>query len=278
MRACAIPLVVLLAACVETTGPGETDAPSALPADAADASPGSDSAPVTDAAQVQRVYAHGPLALYEVNPETFAVRLIGPFVWPAEIFNDNMTDIALDSQSKMIGISFTRLYSVDPTTAVTTYLADIGTRFNGLTFVPIGVIPGTTTETLVAVTVGGDLFRVDPMTGQTTLLGNYGPNIVSSGDLVSVTGLGTLATVVVPGVTGDWLARVDPASGMATLIGQTGFSAIWGVGFWGSKVYGFTSDRQFITIDVDTGQGTLVENGGVAWWGAGVTTTALVIQ
>ena len=77
----------------------------------------------------------------------------------------------------------------------------------------------------------------------------------------------------------DRLARIDPATGAATVIGPTGFRKIWGLGFWGNKVFGFTQTGQFILIDPRTGAGTLVKNfPAFPFWGAGVTTAVTVID
>ena len=71
---------------------------------------------------------------------------------------------------------------------------------------------------------------------------------------------------------------MDPTTGQATLIGAIGFHDIWGIGFWKDRVFGFTQDGQFILIDPATGTGTMVSQmPGVAWWGAGVTTSVFVV-
>lgn len=43
-------------------------------------------------------------------------------------------------------------------------------------------------------------------------------------------------------------------------------------------VYGFTDGTQFILIDPKTGKGKLATTGTTRWWGAGVTTSAPVIN
>src|SRR5690349_18516349 len=67
------------------------------------------------------VYAHSMDTLYKVDPDTLAVSMIGPFVWSTG--TDQMTDIALDRNANMIGVSFTKVYSVDKTNAHATFLA-----------------------------------------------------------------------------------------------------------------------------------------------------------
>jgi hypothetical protein len=221
------------------------------------------------------IFAHSASELYKVDPDKLSVTLIGAFKWPG--FSDQMTDIALDKKGKMIGISFTTVYSVDPKTAVCTELAPLsGLDFTGLSYIAAESADGK--EILLAASASGAVSEIDPTTGKSKVVGNYnGPG--SSGDIVSVKGLGTYATVR-NGFTGnDWLARIDVLGGYkATLIGEIGYAGVWGLGFWKNKFYGFTDGKEFITLDTKTGQGKLVSSGGATWWGAGVTTQAPVID
>jgi hypothetical protein len=220
------------------------------------------------------VYAHTASELYKIDPDSLAIRLVAPFSWPS--LPDEMTDIALDKAGKMIGISFNKVYSVDPKTATCTYLAPLSRSFNGLSFIAPASAEGK--EYLMATALDGSVFRIDPNTGLSTTVGNLGVGFGSSGDLVSIKGFGTVATVKEIGKVTDWLARVDPVTGKATLIGDTRFSKVWGLGFWKNKVYGFAESGQFILIDVKSGAGQLVPGPERAWWGAGVTTVAPVIE
>src|SRR5690242_19919341 len=80
------------------------------------------------------VYAHSDSELYSIDPDTLKVTLVGPFQWPD--LSDQMTDIAIDKNGLMIGISYDKVYSVDVMTAKCTYLAPLDRSFNGLSFVP----------------------------------------------------------------------------------------------------------------------------------------------
>ncbi len=54
---------------------------------------------------------------------------------------------------------------------------------------------------------------------------------------------------------------------------------MWGLGYWKGRVFGSSSVSGFITTDSMTGKGTKVAGGdSISWWGAGVTTSAPVIQ
>lgn len=221
------------------------------------------------------VYAHSSSQLYKIDPDTLDVTLVGAFDWPSG--SDSMTDIALDKDANMVGVSFDVVYAVNKDTAACTRLADLDREFNGLSFIP-GEEVGTGTEILVGAALDGSVWEIDKTTGQSTQIGNYGGGFTSSGDIVSVTGFGTVATVK-SGLGGtDKLVRVDATTGAATLIGDTGVTDIWGLGFWKDKVYGFTDYNQFVLVDRTTGSAQVVETGNVNWWGAGVTTSAPYID
>ena len=222
------------------------------------------------------VYAHTASELYKIDPDTLDVTLVAAFGWP-NMLGDSMTDIALDKDANMVGISFGTVYAVNKDTAACTRLAALDRQFNGLSFIPADEV-GTGTEILVGAALDGSVWRIDKATGASTLVGNYNGGFTSSGDIVSVTGFGTVATVKGGAGGTDKLVRVDANTGVATLIGDTGFTDIWGLGFWKDKVYGFTDYNEFILIDIHTGVGTLVKTGNVAWWGAGVTTSAPYIE
>jgi hypothetical protein len=224
------------------------------------------------------VYAHTASTLYKVDPKTLQVQMVGDFKW-GNVGSDQMTDIAIDKNGTMIGVSFTRVFRVDPDNAQTTLLSSALARsFNGLSFVPADQLGMTGEDVLVGTqSTDGKVFQVDPMTGAATEVGNMGASFRSSGDLVGIAGFGTVQTV--PGPTGDTLARLAKSSFAASAVGGgTGFSKLYGIAFFESKVYGFSEDGHFVLIDPGTGAGTMVSNSGIQWWGAAVTTLAPVLQ
>ena len=223
------------------------------------------------------VYAHTASTLYRVDPDTLQVQQVGNFGW-GSVGNDQMTDIAIDKNGMMIGVSFSRVYRVDPTNASTTLLSDaLSGSFNGLSFVPADMLGQTGDDVLVGTqNSDGRVFRIDPMTGSATEVGNMGA-FTSSGDLVAVAGFGTAQTVLGTGT--DRLAKLAQVTFAATPVGNTGFSQIWGVAYWKSKVFGFTNGGQFVLIDPSSGGGMMVQQTpGINWWGAAVTTLAPVLQ
>jgi hypothetical protein len=218
----------------------------------------------------EAVFAHGYDALYRVDPDSLAIQPVGAFGWPAE--PDTMTDIAVDSAGRIVGISFSVVYEVDPATARCRRLAALDRELNGLSFVQ-----GDDGEVLLGAALDGTVVRLDPQSGASTTLGSFGDGLTSSGDLVSVDGFGTVATArTVDGWT-DVLVSVDPSDGSATIIGDTGVTDIWGLGFWRNRVFGFTGYNELVVIDPESGAATVEGTGDVPWYGAGVTTAAPLI-
>lgn len=225
------------------------------------------------------VYAQTDTTLYRVDPDTLAITKVGDFGWPSSVGSDQMTDIAIDKNGQMIGVSFSRVYRVDPSNAACTLLSpSLGGSFNGLSFVPATMLGMTGDDVLVGTeNSDGKVFKIDPMTGVKTQVGDMGGSFASSGDLVAVEGFGTVQTVT--GSSSDVLATLAPQTFAATAVGSgTGFGMIWGVAFWKNKIYGFTDGGDFILIDPMTGVATRVTSTGQAWWGAAVTTLAPVLQ
>jgi hypothetical protein len=229
------------------------------------------------ATPVVLIYAHSGSTLYSVNPVTFAVTTIGPFKDTGGSSINNMTDIAVDKNGLMYGVTSTRLYKiayVGPT-AVCTFLSNLSSGFNGLTFIPSSLM-GTANEVLIGAASDGGWWRIDLAPVTLTLLGYYGgsPGVIgSSGDSVGIIGDQVYATVTGLGGS-DHIITVDPKTGlMITDIGSTGVSGLWGLGYWGGKAYGFASSGNIYTINLTTGAPTLVSAGNPGWWGAAVTTS-----
>ena len=244
-----------------------------------DAGPAGIDAPDTGANAA--VYAHTSGALFRVHPITYAVTSVGSFRWPSGA--DTMTDIAIDRDGMMIGVSYSKVYRIDSETADCTLLSgSLQGMFNGLSFVPSMLAVGLEgPDVLVgARNTDGKIFQIDPATGAATQIGDMGVGYVSSGDIVAVSGFGMVATVTSGGLGGsDRLVRLTPTSFAATPIGSnTGFDHLWGIGFWGTRVFGFSERGTLSVIDSVTGVGAQVANDGEAWWGAAVTTAAPIID
>lgn len=273
--------VALLSAC----GPGARqnngdDADAAKSVDAPAVNPGSDTG-VTP--EMSRVYAHSGTTLYRLDTTTFQPMMIGTM---DDLGTQSLTDLAIDKNDNMVGITLDSLFSIVPTTAKVTKIKDLsqsGKGFTSLSYVPSNISDPNSADILVAANSSGDVYQFDPNTGDATLLGNYGmkgsDKIVSSGDIIGVRQFGIYATVDVGNGTGDYLAQIDPNNGWKATVrpNPTGYDQIFGLGFWGGTIYGFTKAGDIITIDPDTGVGTKKFGGSIQWYGAGVTTDAPII-
>ncbi len=274
--------VVVLTAC----SPSDRDNPATDGPSQPDTQP--DSLPPVD---MSRVYAHSGQTLYLLNSATLATTTIGTM---SQLGTQSLTDLAIDKDDNMVGVTLDKLYSIDATTGNATLIKDLSEDVDNttsLSFVPEDINDPSSPDMLVTANSFGEVFRIDPATGAATLLGNYGTvaqgQVRSSGDLFAVHGLGIFATVDIgdgQGPSNDYLASIDPVTWKATPIGAgTGFDKIFGVGFWGGIIYGFvdlgaSNGGQIIQIDPNTGAGTLLSSSSVRWFGAGVATDAPVLE
>jgi hypothetical protein len=278
--------VVVLTAC----SPNDRDNPAADGPSQPDVLP--DSQPPVE---LSRVYAHdgkvGDKAstLYLLNSATLATTEIGPITG---LGNQSLTDLAIDKDDNMVGVTLDKLFTINPTTGAATLVGELeASNVTSLSFIPSDIDDPTSPDILVTANSFGEVFQIDPTTGASTLLGNYGTvaqgQVRSSGDLFGVHGLGIFATVDIgdgQADTEDYLAIIDPVTWVATPIGAgTGFDKIFGVGFWGGVIYGFVdlgngAGGQMIQIDQNTGAGTLLSTSAIRWFGAGVATDAPVLK
>ena len=251
------------------------------------ASGGSDSGPPPPPVDNSRVFAHSGGMLYRLNNMTLSEVAIGPM---SGLGTQSLTDLAIDKNDKMVGITLDKLYSIDPATGTGTLIKDLSTSakgFTSLSFIPQKLDDPSSPDILVSANDQGDVFQIDATAGTATKIGSYGTvalgKVRSSGDLFGVRGLGIYATVDVGTETNDYLAVIDPVTWKATPLGTgTGFKSIFGLGFWAGKIYGFVdggngNGGDVIQIDPTTGKGTKLGSSSVRWFGAAVTTDAPIL-
>jgi hypothetical protein len=287
--ALALPLLAVIAC-----GPPPEDAPVDAPVADPDAEPPAPDAepPGPDAMPVDfsLVYAHSGQALYRLDTSSLAPVEIGPFL---NTGTQSITDIAVDKNDVMLGVTLDKIYTIDTATGEATLLRQLDAgvpNLTSLSFVPVDLDDPDSAEILVAAADDGTVLQIDPADGTATQIGSYGMAgadiIRSSGDIVAVRGLGIFATVNVGAdvTLPDHLASIDPTTWAATPIGTgTSNDRIFGVGFWRGTVYGFVDlgngvGGAIITIDRVTGTSTIVDQGTIRWFGAGVTTNAPVVD
>ena len=124
------------------------------------------------------------------------------------------------------------------------------------------------------------MFQVNLSTGVVTNVGSYGQNLGSSGDLVVLSNGTIYATAkdtrTTPIYTSDLLVTLDPANGYhASIVGElTGYTHIYGLGFWAGILYGFDDLGNVLQINPGTASVSVIANRGAAWYGAGTTPAA----
>ncbi len=219
------------------------------------------------------VFAHTKSALYKVDPITLTVTKVGDFNFAQT--NEVMTDIGIDKDGTITGISGISSYSVNSSTGQATLQGSLGGAFNGASYLPDP--SGSDQEILIA--TGFQTGNVSRISGATAeVIGAYGNGYTSSGDITYIEGFGALATVKHDDHVLDVLVSVDPQTLEATEIGVTNHAQILGVGFYGDKMFGFTAFGEFILINPANGNSRLVERFDFEWWGAGVTTSVYTIE
>ena len=224
------------------------------------------------------LYAHTASTLYRFDKAGFT--LVGQFGFDKNA--GSVTDIALDEDGKLFAITFNDLFECNSKTAKCNWLAGLPQQFNGLTFVPEGVLGAKAALIGIANSGTWNHLQVNGKTATVTPLGSYG-GYGSSGDAFSVKGVGTLATVTSGFFKSDELAVVDPATGkVKSIVGETGVTGLWGLAWQGGKVYAFGSDGGIYEVNPKTGKASKAAGisapSGVSWWGAGVSTRAAGVQ
>ena len=235
------------------------------------------------------IYAHSRDTLYTFSAFTNTVTEIGVFRFSDGSEAPFMLDLAVDSEGNVFTTSDTSLYSVDPETATVTEVGtfDLGAEeLFALSFLTPTESPDGT-EMLIGATNEGTYYEVNRTNAQTNRLGMYPDGWSSSGDIVSVDGLGTFATLRRMDFDTDVLARIifaSDGSSTVTVIGPTrssseDFRQLFGLGYWGRDLYGFTNSGQLLRIDRNTGAAEVVSTatGSDQFWGAGVTTIVPVL-
>jgi hypothetical protein len=236
-----------------------------------------------------KVYCHSGKELYRLDTRTIATIDIGPF--GAALGGAGITDIAVNKDDEMVGVSLDAIWRIDVAHGTATKLKALkagAPNLTSLSFVPVDLDDPDSAELLVAADGDGNVLRIDPDTGDFKKVGAYGKSgskpIVSSGDIVAVRGAGIYATVNVGTKLGDddYLAKIDPVTWKATVIGgDLGRDKVFGLAYWGGTLYGFIDEDaaggSIIAIDPKTAKVTPVASGLTEWFGAGVTTDAPLV-
>ena len=175
-------------------------------------------------------------------------------------FQPVMTDLALAPDGSLWGISFSKLYRLDKTTATATEVGNLTVpTANALAFDSNGNLFGATNFI-------GSLLQINTITGTASIIGPFGSGLISLGDLAFAPDGQLFAAVKTLAGVGI-LVTVDPSTGEATPVNPgtpIGFEP-WGLAFVGSELFGLTTDLtngtgELIKIDTNVGIGSLVRD------------------
>ena len=160
------------------------------------------------------------------------------------------TDLALSTDSDLFGVTFTNLYSIDQNQGVSSMIGGLGVNnINALGF--------SGDNQLYAAGTLGDFYTIDTSSGNASLVASI-PGFFSSGDLVFNPESNQFLATSRSGNT-DTLFSIA-LDGTATQVGNIGFRDVFGLFFEGGTLFGYTANRQQITIDLTTGVGTFNQN------------------
>lgn len=261
----------------DTPAPADTNAP---PGPTGDFDKNKAPPPPTPSGEVNEVFGHSSDALFRLDPKTKGVTAVGTFNGCSSVI-----DIALDEASTLYAATRTALYTVDKTNAKCTLVAN-GTYPNSLSFVPKGTVDPNV-EALVGYE-DADYVRIDTKTGAKTKIGTLGGGLRSSGDIVSVKGGKSYLTVKGTGsncTANDCLVEVDPANGkLVKNWGSIEHVDVFGLSFWGGKVYGFDDGGELFEVTFGSTSITTTtismpsKPPALSFWGAGSSTSAPLVS
>ncbi len=252
--------------------------PDAEAAPAATGALGTDQpAPAAPPPEVNEVFSHSGTTLYRLDPKTNVIAEVAKFDGCSSI-----RDIALDEASNMYAVSSTGLFTVDKATAKCTSLGT-GKYPTSLSFVPKGTIDPSR-EVLVGYD-DSDYVSIDTTDGSKTVIGGLGGGLRSSGDIVSVTGGKTYLTTKGGSCTAaDCLVEVDPTTGKMTHNwGSIDYKNVFGLSFWGGKLYGFNEEGELFEVTFGTSKvntkliAMANKPADLSFWGAGSSTSAPLV-
>ncbi len=193
---------------------------------------------------VEDVYVHGGSTLYKLDLENHHLVTVGNFSG----CDSGVLDIALSRDGRLFGTTFDRLVQIDLATAACSTVGN-GSYPNSLGFVPDLAAPSQ--ERLVGY-VGAAYTLIDTEGGLAKTIGFLDAgDLASSGDLMILPDGRVYLSVVGTGCN-DCLVEIDPETGaMVKNVGKLDYSAVYGLASSEGLGYGFTSEGQAFTIDLE---------------------------
>jgi hypothetical protein len=229
-------------------------------------------APAVEVPRPIKILLNTPTALYQLDLDTFQVTEHGEFSFPDG--KDQVTDIALDREGRLWGVSFDAIYAIDQPTLVAHKLGRTpeGSMINALAVVSSQAI-GEREGPDVLIAAGfrtHSVFRVDTAKGTVTAIGNLQLG-TSSGDITWCPGVGPVIVLHHDDGGYDVLARLEAKTFTAVPIGGgIGFERVRGIAPLRDGLVGVTETGDVIEIDPATGVGKPRAHHDLAFYGAAV--------
>ena len=205
------------------------------------------------------VYVHTADTLFSWEPTTGTLTRINDFNdGVGGPFNASMTDIAIDGDGNFYGVSFTGLHGIDPVTAAVWDIATMDMALVGLAATSDGRLIGA----------GDGLYEINTATGQTSEFVRPGV-FETSGDVVGLPDRNLYWLVRSEDETsGDRLVVVNSTTAESRVVGSVGLTSLFGVGYSGGALYGFSESGEVIEIDPATAEVLSTAAIDYSWWGA----------
>jgi hypothetical protein len=199
----------------------------------------------------------------QTSTDLFSVDKDSPHTvtWVGTFSQERITDLAVDIDGRMYGVTDDEVFEVDPLTGDLTSVAyREDTWFVALTALADGTMLAGSDD---------EIYEIDVLNGSITYYDSLG-DWEFAGDMVGLPD-GLLYCLCWP--TDHWaestsLVVYDPGTGVATEIGPTNHGAMYGMGLADWVMFGFNTDGEILDIDRTTGAATVVAEPGHEFWGA----------
>ena len=220
-----------------------------------------DDATPDDWTATEIMYAHTASELFSVDPEPpYTVTPVSTFFRSDGEPAPNITDLAVNLQGAMYGVSTNGLWRIAPVTGELEFVTETDDEFFvALTFLSSGTLLGGS---------NGDLLQIVVSPPALEVISAFPDGWEWDGDMVGLPD--GLLYCAVKGVDDDEASLMiyDADDDSVVSVEPTGHTRLFGVGFGMGTLFGFTDGGDILSIDVDTGEATIVASPGHAFWGA----------
>ncbi len=230
-------------------------------ADDDDTAADDDDATPDDWTATEIMYAHSGTELYAVDPEPpYGVTPVATFFRGDGEPTPNITDLAVNLEGAMYGVSTNGVWRVAPQTGeIELVLQTTGEFFVALTFLANGTLLAGSDGNLVQI-------GLDPPGLE--VVSAFPEGWAWDGDMVGLPDGLLYCAVKGPDDDEASLMIYDADDDTVVSAMPTGSTRLFGVGFGRGTLFGFTDGGDILSIDDVTGVATVVSSPGHAFWGA----------